>query len=101
MKALQADLIASRFLPENRSLWDELEEHTLPIEYSPEFVRDLPNFKRVPENLVSPFNAGYFYDHMIAKLPKEENIKLFLLAATEEGYTFVKARHRYRKIGQI
>ncbi|KMQ49575.1 hypothetical protein CHISP_3506 [Chitinispirillum alkaliphilum] len=70
-------------------MWGELEENTLPLEYSSDIKSSLPGIKKITEPLLSMFKTGYNYPS-IAKLPQKENIKLFLLEASDDvGETVV------------
>lgn len=62
-----------------------LEEHSLPINYSFEFIIDLPKFKPLPENLNQFFVARNVANASIAKMPNHNNNQIFMIAWLEES----------------
>lgn len=68
--------------------YDSLNLQTLPISYSEDYVKFLPDFKPVPQEIISILELQYCNEPKAVSLPESIGAKLILVAADEMPHLY-------------
>ena len=71
-----------------KMFYDSLNLQTLPISYSEDYVKFLPAFKPVPQEIISYFELQYCNEPKAVSLPESIGAKLILIATDESPHLY-------------